>query len=86
MEGGLDPEQPIYSIYHGINRNRNVFETNNLGRRIEAELGRESSTRDQVMDGNEIKDDEELIKNTSNRETEEGHMRERLKRKRITRS
>lgn len=82
----MDPEQPVYNIYHRIDRSRNAFETDNLGRRVEAELGTESSTRDQVMDGNGIKGDEELIKNTGSRETEEGHMREKLRRKKITRT
>lgn len=80
----MDPEQPVYSIYHRIDRSRSAFETDNSGRRVEAELGRESSIRDQVIDGNGIKDDEELIKNTGSRETEEGYMKESLRRKRIT--
>lgn len=46
------PEEPIYSIHHRTDKSRTAFERENLGRRVEAELGRESSRRDLVMNGN----------------------------------
>ena len=42
----MDPQQPIYSIHHRIDKGRTAFERDNLFRRVEAELGRESCTRD----------------------------------------
>lgn len=48
----MDPEQPIYNSDHRIDKSRIAFEKDELGRRIEAELGTESSTRDHIMNGN----------------------------------
>lgn len=47
-------EELIYSIYYRIDKSRIVFERENLGRRVEVELGRESSRRDLVMNGNRL--------------------------------
>lgn len=39
-----------------------------MSRRVEAELGTESSTRDQVMNGNRFRNDEELSMGSRERE------------------
>lgn len=48
----MDPEQPIYRSDHRIDKSRIVFEKYELGRRVEAVLGTESSTRNHIMNGN----------------------------------
>lgn len=45
-EGGMDPQHPVYSIHHRIKKSRTAFERDNLFRRVEAELEKESSTKD----------------------------------------
>lgn len=41
----MDPEHPIYSIHHRIDKSCSAFERDNLDRRVEAELGREQHKR-----------------------------------------
>lgn len=44
----MDPQHPVYSIHHRIKKSRTAFERDNLFRRVEAELEKESSTKTTV--------------------------------------
>lgn len=41
----MDPEHPIYSIHHRIDKSCTEFERDNLERRIEAKLERERAAQ-----------------------------------------